>query len=115
MGKNDPLAQYKSETERMRAEAYRKQVEGMRGGGADAPAGVPEQPTDEPPEGFVWTFDGRNWRQTQKRGLTTGDALDRQLNGGKSTDSASEVKRFTPDGRAAIFDSKSKKFLRYAD
>ena len=52
--------------------------------------------------------DARKSKKSASGGQTTNEVQ-------PSTSLDSEVKRFTSDGRAAIFDSKSKKFLRYAD
>lgn len=140
---DDGLSRYKSETERMRAEAYRKQVENSAAG-ADVPD---EQPEQQPPAGYTWVRTERGWAM-KKSGMSGFPADSKPVNlngveymqgpdgtlyptkqpgsgaaianalgekGGGAASSGSEVTRFTADGKAAVFDAKTKKFLRYAD
>lgn len=62
---DDPQSQYKNETERMRAEAYRKQVENSAAG-ADVPD---EQPEQQPPAGYTWVRTERGWAM-KKSGMS---------------------------------------------
>ena len=124
------LDKYKSETERMRAEAYRKQVEGH---GA---ATISEEPPDqETPDGYTWVRTERGWAMKKAAGMSgypagskpvsmngveymqgpdgtlyptkqpsAGAAIANKLGGGTPAPVASsnEVTRYTADGRAAV-------------